>query len=275
MVKERVLIGYQGEPGAYSEEAILTHYDPYAETVPYESFHSLLKAVEKDEVVYGLLPVENSLTDTIWEAYELLIESTVKPCREIIHRIRHYLMCSPEVDKITKVYSHPEALKQCNKFLSSQGYVTLPEIDTAASARKLKEGKLEKDAGVIASERAAKIYGLKILTRGIADNPENYTRFFLVGKKDAPFIGNDKTSLVFELPHVAGSLHRVTSVFAERKINMTKLQSRRIVGKPWEYRFILDCEGHREDDVLKSALEELEKITSNLKVLGSYPKAIL
>ncbi|MCX6818464.1 MAG: prephenate dehydratase [Candidatus Aenigmarchaeota archaeon] len=268
-------IAYQGEPGAYSEEAILSYIDSSVTTVPCETFQSLLKAVSDGKVDYGLLPVENTLADTIWEAYELLMESYLRPCKEIIHRINHCLIGLPDVNAIRKVYSHPAALAQCTEYIKRMGYEALPELDTAGSVRKLKEGLLEKDAGTIASERAAQIYGMKIIARDIEDNPENYTRFFLLGHEDSQHRRGEKykTSIVLEIRHEPGALYEALGPLAKRKINMTKLQSRRIIGSPWEFRFIIDLEGHRNEKKVNDALKELEGVSTYLKIMGSYPEA--
>lgn len=266
-------IAYQGEPGAYSEEAILSYIDSSVTTVPCETFQSLLKAVSDGKVDYGLLPVENTLIDTIWEAYELLMESYLRPCKEIIHRINHCLICLPDVNAIRKVYSHPAALAQCTEYIKRMGYEALPELDTAGSVRKLKEGLLESNAGTIASERAAQIYDMKIIARDIEDNPENYTRFFMIGHEDSHCRRGEKykTSIVLGTRHEPGALYK--ALRSLKKINMTKLQSRRIIGRPWEYMFIIDLEGHRNEKTVKHTLQKLEGIATYLKILGSYPEA--
>ena len=176
------------------------------------------------------------------------------------------------IDQIQAVYSHPQALAQCHKYLENQRWEIIPTYDTAGSVKIIKEQK-KLNAAAIASERAAQIYGMQILSRNIADNKENYTRFFVIDHEYAKFTGTDKTSIIFSAKHEPGSLYKALGEFAGRNINLTKIESRPTKKTAWEYNFYLDFEGHRTEQKCKEALLALEKHSMFVKVLGSYPKA--
>jgi chorismate mutase/prephenate dehydratase len=267
-------VAFQGEIGAYSEEAAYQFFGTSISLKPCESLENVFKAVEKDEVQFGVVPVENSLEGSISQSYDLLLDSSLKVCGEIELRVVHCLIGMPEsrLDSIKKVYSHPQALGQCKTFLRHLGCELIPTYDTAGSVKLIKE-KGSPDSGAIASARAAEIYGMKILVREIEDNPNNFTRFFILAKHDSPRTGNDKTSIVFSVKHKPGALYQALKELAMRKINLTKIESRPTRRKAWEYNFYLDFEGHREDAICREALENLENTSLFVKVLGSYPKA--
>ena len=269
-----VSVAFQGEIGAYSEEAAYQFFGTSILLKPCESLENVFKAVEKDEVQFGVVPVENSLEGSISQSYDLLLDSSLKVCGEIELRVVHCLIGLPEsrLDLIKKVYSHPQALGQCKTFLRHLGCELIPTYDTAGSVKLIKE-KGSPDSGAIASARAAEIYGMKILVREIEDNPNNFTRFFILAKHDSPRTGNDKTSIVFSVKHKPGALYQALKELATRKINLTKIESRPTRRKAWEYNFYLDFEGHREDAICREALENLENTSLFVKVLGSYPKA--
>lgn len=267
-------IAFQGERGAYSEEAIIRNYGKEVEAIPKPSLRDVFRAVEMDEAEFGLLPAENTLEGSITQTYDLLFESDLKIRGEVILRIVHCLMANPGValKEVRRVYSHPQALRQCSHFIERNRLEEVPMYDTAGSAKMIKEASL-RDAAAIASRRAAEIYGLSILLEGIESNPENYTRFLIIGHEDHPPTGRDKTTIAFKIEHTPGSLFRALKPFAELEVNLTKIESRPIPGRPWEYTFYLDLEGHREDQRVKLALKELEKASLYVKILGSYPRA--
>ena len=267
-------VAFPGEPGAYSEEAALKFFGPLAMTKPQESLEDAFRAVEQDEVQFGIAPIENSLEGTIGRSYDLLLASSLKVCGELELRVTHCLVANPEtrLDAIKKVYSHPQALGQCRTFLKQLGCRLVPTSDTAISVKMLKEKGLT-DAGAIASARAAEIYQMKILAREIEDNPSNFTRFFILAKEDCPPSGNDKTSIVFSVRHRPMALYDLLSKFASNGVNLTKIESRPTRQKAWEYNFYLDFEGHREDKAPRGVLASLEETALFLRVLGSYPRA--
>ena len=271
---QAVAVAFQGEPGAYTEEAAFKFFGKSTDSRPYESLDEVFEAVEVGDVPFALVPVENSLEGSITRAYDLLLDSPLMICGETELRISHCLIAAAGagLDTIKKVYSHPQALGQCRNFLKHLDGELMPESDTAGSVKMIKEQGL-KDSAAIAGARAAEIYGMKIIAREIEDNPHNFTRFFVLSKEDSPPTGNDKTSIVFSLKHKPGTLYDCLREFASSNINLTKLESRPTRHQPWEYNFYMDFAGHCQDKEIADALEKLEERSIFVKVLGSYPKA--
>ncbi|MFC1899700.1 prephenate dehydratase [Chloroflexota bacterium] len=269
-----VTVAFQGELGAYSEEAAFSFFGPEVKVKPCESLDDVFKEVESDAVPYGIVPVENSLEGSISRSYDLLLDSSLKVYGELELRVVHCLIANPGVsaDAIKKVYSHPQALGQCQAFLKHRSYELVPTYDTAGSVKMVKEMGLA-DSAAIASARAAEIYGMSIVASEIEDNPNNFTRFFILSREDSPPSGNDKTSIVFSVKDKPGVLYESLKALAERGINLTKLESRPTRKKAWNYNFYLDFEGHCEDEKCQEALKYLENASLFVKVLGSYPKA--
>ena len=267
-------VAFQGETGAYGEEATFQFFGPMVTTRPYESLEEVFKATEGDEAQFGIIPVENSLEGSISQSYDLLLDSSLKVCGEIELRVVHCLIANPGVrlDSIKRVYSHPQALGQCKAFLKHLNCELIPTYDTAGSVRMIKEQGIT-DGGAIASTRAAEIYQMKVIAREIEDNPNNFTRFFILSREDSPPSGNDKTSIVFSVKDKPKALYHFLGEFAKRDINLSKIESRPTRHKPWEYNFYLDFDGHREDKVSQEALASSEEHTLFVKILGSYPKA--
>ena len=271
---EGTMVAFQGETGAYSEEATLRFFGTSIQGVAGDTFDDVFKLVEHGGAEFGVVPIENSLQGSIVQVYDLLLDSTLKVCGEAEIRVIHCLIANPgaKLDSIKRVYSHPQALGQCQAFLKHLDCELIPTSNTASSVKMIKEKSIM-DGGAVASARAAETYGMQIIARGIEDNPNNFTRFFILSKHDSPPSGNDKTSVVFSMKHRPGALYQLLKEFASRNINLTKIESRPTRQKPWEYNFYLDYEGHREDKISKEALESLEEFTIFAKVLGSYPKA--
>lgn len=270
-------IGFQGEHGAYSEEAIFKHFGRDATTVPVVSIHEVFRLTEAGELDLGVVPIENSVEGSINETYDMLISSDLSVTGEIILRVVHCLISIPSarLSDIKQVYSHPQALAQCRNFVRSLGATPVVTYDTAGSAKMIKEKRLKASAA-IAGEQAAKIYGLKVLKRGIEDYSTNSTRFLIVSRKGSatrPARGESKTSLIFSLAHTPGSLYNALEAFASAKVNLTKIESRPTKERPWEYYFILDFQGDKDDPKMKKVLAELAKRTAFMKVLGSYPRS--
>ena len=272
--RQEISVAFQGEAGSYSEAAALTYFGPRSVTRACESFEDVSRAVESGNVQYGMLPIENSIEGSVSRSYDLMLESKLMVSGEINLRVNHCLIGNPgsTLDSIKRVYSHPQALGQAGHFLRQLHFELIPTYDTAGSVKLIKEKGMI-DAAAVASERAAAIYEMKILARDIMDNPNNFTRFFALGNHDAPPSGDDKTSVVFAVKHKPGALYDFLRVLADRKINLTKIESRPTRQKAWEYNFYLDFEGHRQDDRIRTALPALEEQTLFFKVLGSYPKA--
>ncbi|MFC1993019.1 prephenate dehydratase [Chloroflexota bacterium] len=268
-------IAFQGEVGAYSEEAAFHFFGPSIQSMPCETMDDVFKAVEQGEAEFGVAPIENSLVGSINRTYDLLLDSELKVCGEIELRIVHCLIANlgVQLDSIKRVYSHPQALGQCMAFLKHLDYEPIESYDTAGSVKMIKD-KGMMDSGAIAGIRAAEIHGMEILAREIEDNPNNFTRFFILAKQDSLPSGNDKTSVVFSVKHKPGALHRLLKEFAAKNVNLTKIESRPTRQKPWEYNFYLDFEGHRDDRISQEVLKNLERESIFVKVLGSYPRAM-
>lgn len=270
---EPIYVAFQGERGAYSEIAAEKFFKSSVKFLPCRDLEDVFRSVECSHVDYGIIPVENSIEGSVARSYDLMRDSNLKVVGEVIIKISHCLISyhDYELKDIRRVYSHPQALGQCRDFIRRHKLTPLPTYDTAGSVKMLSMRRI-RYAAAIASRKAAGIYGLKILAEGIEDNKNNYTRFLVVSGSMAKPTGNDKTSIVFTVRHVPGALYRALEVFASRGINLTKIESRPVVGRPWEYYFYLDFEGNIEDHVVKDALKELSKRTTYIKVLGSYPK---
>lgn len=267
-------VAFQGENGAYSETAIFEHYPGKVETVPLPSFEDIFSKVTAGECEYGFIPIENSVAGSIHRNYDLLLQHQLHVVGEHSLRVSHCLIGPPGTDlsQVRKVISHPQALAQCDGFLRSlEGVQIEPVYDTAGSV------KIARDTGdptvaAIASHRAAGIYGMNILAENIEDNPNNFTRFLIIAPQPVHPTKDAKTSIVFALKNRAGVLFKAISVFALRDIDLTKMESRPLVGKVWEYFFYIDLAGSDEEPNVRNALANLTEYASFLRILGSYPR---
>jgi prephenate dehydratase len=268
-------VAFQGERGAYSEEAIRQHFGSEVEFVPCRRFEEIFQAVESGAAEYGMQPVENSTAGSINQAYDLLLEHDLRIGGEVILRVRHALLALPDVtmEDVKRVRSHPQALAQCQRYLNGHGWIVESAYDTAGSAKDLSASG-ESDVGVIASRLAGEVYGLQELDYPIEDVAHNYTRFFVIAAEDPPRAEHSKTSVVFSARHVPGALHKCMGEFATRGINLTKIESRPRRDKLWHYVFYLDFEGHAQDPQCADALAGLLQSASFVKVLGSYAAAV-
>ncbi len=267
-------IAFQGELGAYSEMAVYTFFGQNVEVKPCESFDDVFEDVKLGGANYGVVPIENSIEGSVNRTYDLFLEYDLKVCGEIIIRISHCLIAhkNSKLEQIKTVFSHPQALAQCRKFLEQHNLKAISTFDTAGSVKMIKEEKMM-DSAAIASERAAQIYEMTILEREIEDVKNNSTRFFVLDKKDSPYSGEDKTSIIFAAKSIPGALYKVLREFADRNINLTKIESRPTKQTPWEYHFYLDFEGHRNETKCQEALKNIEDKTLFIKILGSYKAA--
>jgi prephenate dehydratase len=266
-------IAFQGEPGAYSEQAVFNYFGN-VETQPCESFDMVFDSVVSDVCEFGLIPIENSLAGSIHQNYDLLLRHDLHIVGEYLLRVQHCLIALPGVKKeeIKKAISHPQALGQCAAYLRGLGIKPEHGYDTAGSVKMLKESGA-RDTAAIASHRAAEIYGMQILEEGIEDNAENYTRFLAISKTTAEGTESEaKTSIVFTLKNQPGALFKALSVFALRDIDLTKIESRPLQGKPWEYLFYIDFMGATHEETARKALDHLSEYALMLRVLGSYPR---
>lgn len=271
------MVAFQGEPGAYSEAAAYSHFGEEASTLPCETFEKVFHAVTVDEANYGLVPIENSLAGSIHRNYDLMMRYDLKITGEYHLRVNHCLLALPgvELKEIQRVHSHPQALAQCEANITKLDLAAIAERDTAGSARWIKENE-DREAAALASSHAASVYGLQVLRENMEDNPANFTRFLALSKgpQSGDYDGVDefKTSIVFSLPNKPGSLFNALSVFALRDIDLTKIESRPIAGKPWEYLFYIDFVGHIDSDVCIRAIDHLNETAPFLEALGSYKR---
>ncbi|MBN1146641.1 MAG: prephenate dehydratase [Anaerolineales bacterium] len=272
-----MLVAFQGEPGAYSEQATLEYFGEGVSTLSCRSFDEVFDAVRRGDSTHGMLPFENSLAGSVHRNYDLMLRHDLHIVGEYHLRVSHCLLALPEarLQDIRQVQSHPQALAQCEANLARMGVERVAGTDTAGSARLVKEGG-DIHVAALASQRAAKVYSLQILAEQMEDNSANYTRFLALASKplamEDPETGDYKTSIVFSLKNHPGSLFKALSVFALRDIDLTKIESRPIPGQPWEYLFYVDFAGHIHQVVCKRALEHLQELATFLRVLGSYPR---
>ncbi|MFH1087030.1 MAG: prephenate dehydratase [Chloroflexota bacterium] len=266
-------VAFQGEHGAYGEAAVLKFFGD-AELVPCARLSDVFDAVLQDRVEYGVVPVENSQAGSINETYDLLLSYPLGIYGEVNLRVSHCLMALPgtKLKDVKKAYSHPQALAQCAEFLRRLNVEVVPVYNTAGGAKLISEAKMA-DAAAIASRQAAEIYGLEVLRENIETSPANYTKFLVISTKKAKRQDKNKTSLVLVTKNTPGALYGCLGAFANRNINMLKLESRPRKDNPWEYVFYVDFEGHIEDEGTQQALKELETKTAFVKILGCYPQA--
>jgi prephenate dehydratase len=275
-------VAFQGELGAFSQQAIRQLLGPRAEPAPYQRFDEVFAALRGEKVDAAVLPIENTLHGSVHENYDLLLRYDFEITAETSVRIVHNLIAPPGVtfEQVRKVYSHPVALNQCLDFFRRHKRVErVTHYDTAGSVKMIMKER-PTNAAAIASELAAKIYGGRILQREIEDDRQNFTRFFLLepaGSKPRTLRGAAKnpwkTSLVFSTKNIPGALFRAMSALALRDLNLVKIESRPLRGKPWEYLFYLDLLGRSSDPVVQKALGHLEELADFLRVLGTYRSA--
>jgi prephenate dehydratase len=265
-------VAFQGERGAFSEEAAVKLLGEEIQLIPRPTFEALFLAIDEGAADYLLAPVENSLAGSVHRSYDLLLESSLHISAEVVIPIRHHLIgCEgASLAELKTVESHPVALAQCERFFAAHPQLQrLATEDTAGSvARVIKEG--DPAHAAIAGKRAASIYGGKILQHNLEDHTENYTRFVLLTPVATPNSGADKLSLVMKLPHRSGALYRSLQPFADRGIDLLKIESRPIKGQPFEYHFYLDLQASMNDEKVVKALTELGERATEVRVLGCY-----
>ena len=268
-------VAFQGERGAFSEDAVLRFFGD-VELLPSRSLRDVFKSVANDTADFGIVPVENSQAGSINETYDLLLKFDLNIYGEIALEVNHCLIAPLGESKtsIKTVYSHPQALAQCEEFLRKLNVDIVPSYDTAGSAKLIKEKSLV-NCAAIASKRVAEIYGMQLLAEDIQTIRDNYTKFFAISKNRSQHAEENKTSLVFATKNAPGALYQCLGAFATRGINLTKLESRPSKDRPWEYVFYVDLEGHVEDDICSLALQDLREKTSFFRILGSYPKSVM
>jgi prephenate dehydratase len=268
-------VAFQGERGAFSEEAAIKLLGEKIALVPRPTFDAAFSAIRDGSAEYILAPIENSLAGSVHRSFDLLVESELHIIGEVIIPIAHNLIGPPgaSFEDVAAVESHAVALAQCEQFFSAHPRIKrIATEDTAGSVREVVRSG-DRSRAAIAGRRAAQIYGGAILREHLEDNRENYTRFLLLSTSSEAPEKADKLSLVFELDHRPGALLHALEPFARRNVNMMKIESRPVHGRPWQYRFYIDLQASKSDPEAAAALAELEKLVVELRVLGSYPSA--
>ena len=272
-----ITVAYLGPKGTFSERATLKHFGLAADALPVPSIDEVFRAVESGSADYGVVPVENSTEGAVGRSLDLMPQTPMKVCGEVVVRIHHHLMSKTkpaDFGAIKRVFSHGQSLAQCHEWLNSN----LPKAErvaVASNAEAARRAADEAGSAAVAGEMAAEHYGLEILASNIEDEPNNTTRFLVLGDYQPKPSGRDKTSLVLSARNRAGAVYEMLTPFATRGVSMTKFESRPSRMALWEYLFFVDIEGHRDDANVAAALVEVEGIAGFLKVLGSYPAAVL
>jgi len=264
-------IAYQGEPGAFSEAAS-RQIDTGGELLPCREFEDVFEAVKAGRADYGVLPIENSIGGSIHRNFDLLQQNDLPIVGETEVPVVHHLLALPgtTLEKVRRIYSHPQGLAQCERFLRTlENVEIIASYDTAGSAKMIAADRMP-DAAAIASARAGEVFGLQTLRAGIQDYDHNTTRFLVIGRRPLSDAPHDKTSIVFTLPNEPGALFKALSTFALRNIDLTKLESRPMPSRKWEYLFYMDLKASPDDPACARALAHLGEIAPMLRILGSY-----
>jgi len=270
-LEKKLKVVYLGPPATFTHLAAIENFGKKADLVPVKSIREVFAVVEKKQADFGVVPVENSTEGVVNYTLDMFLDSSLKICAEMILEISHHLLGKGSLKEIKKLYSHPQSFAQCRDWLEEN----LPQVrllETQSNAEAAQLAAKEAEAGAIASEAAASLYGLKIIAPHVEDLSHNCTRFLIIGKGYSERSGEDKTSILFSIKDRVGALYDMLSSFRKYGINLTKIESRPTRKKAWEYVFFLDFLGHKDDENVREALAELEEKCFFLKILGSYPK---
>ena len=270
--KEDIVVAYQGVEGAYSHQAMLQYFGEEVKNFHVKTFREAMEVIRDGKADYAVLPIENSSAGSVNDVYDLLLEFENCIVAETFVKVEHALLGLPEasIEDIKTVYSHPQALMQCSKFLEQhRDWQSISELNTAVSARKVVDA-ADKSQAAIASEFAGKLHGLKVLQRAINHNQDNTTRFFIISKEKIYTKQAKKVSICFELPHASGTLYNMMSHVMFNHLNMTKIESRPLEGRNWEYQFIIDVEGRLSEADMENALLGIKEEAKSFKILGNY-----
>ncbi len=266
-------VAYLGPRATFSHLAAMERFGLSAQLLGMRSIAEVFAEVAKHNANYGVVPVENSTEGVVSHTLDLFVDSPLLICGEVVvEAALHLLSKAVDLSDVRKIYSHPHALAESRTWLE-QNLPHVPVIETSSTGAAAETAASEPGAAAIASELAASLYDLTVLQRRIEDHPNNFTRFLVIGKTEAPATGADKTSILFSIKDRVGALHRMLVPFAERRINLTKIESRPQKKKLWEYVFYIDLEGHCSEPRVQEALAALQPDCIFLKVLGSYPQA--
>lgn len=266
-------VAFLGPKATFSHLATMQHFGFSAELVPQKSIPAVFEEVEKGNALYGMVPVENSTEGVVSYTLDMFMQSELKINAEVLLEVHHDLLSlTGRMEDIKKIYSHPQPIAQCKKWLE-ENLPGVPLVDVASTAVAAQIASEDKSVAAIASELAGTMYDLKVVRKRIEDQVNNFTRFLVIGKKVSEKSGDDKTSLMFAVKDEVGILYRMLEPFAKREINLSKIESRPMKKKAWEYVFFLDLLGHISDTKISEAVEELKQCCQFVKVLGSYPRA--
>ncbi len=263
-------IAYMGPEATFSHLASLKKFGSSVGHVACDNVAEVFSKVESGDCDYGVVPIENSIEGVVTHTMDLLVESDLKICSQMLLNVAHNLMSKGTIAQVKEIYSHPQVLGQCRQWLMKNlpQAQLIPVVSTTKAAQMVA---VKRNAACIASEIAASLYGLTILKKNIQDSTHNITRFLVISTMDVPRTGHDRTSLVFSIKDKVGALHAMLTPFMRNKINLTKIESRPSKKKAWDYYFFVDCEGHQNDPQVARALSQLEGMCKFLKILGSYP----
>jgi chorismate mutase/prephenate dehydratase len=263
-------IAYMGPEATFSHLAALKRFGSQVDYIACEGIPDVFLEVARDSVDYGVVPIENSIEGAVSHTLDMLVDSDLKICAQVILYVSHNLLANCPISKIKHIYSNPQVFGQCRIWLQ-ENLPRAEKIDVSSTTAAAQISVKEKNSACIASLLAAKVYKLKVIAKDIEDSPHNITRFLVIGKNDVPQTGSDKTSVIFSVKDKVGALHNMLLPFKKHKINLTKIESRPSKKKAWDYYFFVDLEGHRDNPHIKKALMELESKCRFLKILGSYP----
>ena len=268
-------VAYLGPEGTFTQAAAQKHFGHSIKTEALGSIAQVFREVEAGDCHYGVVPIENSIEGVVNHTLDLLINSSLMICGEVELRIHHHLLSKEDdIKDVKKVYGHQQALAQCRSWLDEH-LINAERIDVSSNAVGAKSAASDKKSAAIASETAAELYGLNTLFRNIEDEPDNTTRFLVLGKRETPVSGNDKTSILFSTANKPGALHDMLASFASNNVSLTRIESRPSRKGMWDYVFFVDFEGHVGDAAVAETLKQLQGTASVVKVLGSYPRAVL
>ena len=275
-LEQPVKVAYLGPEGTFTQEAALKHFGDSAVSVPQSAIDEVFREVLSGSCDYGVVPVENSTEGVISHTLDSFMDSSLKICGEVELRIHQHFMVGENTDRknISRVYSHAQSLAQCRQWLNSN-FPAIERVAVSSNAEAAKRVQGEWNSAAIAGDMACELYSLEKLHEKIEDNPDNSTRFLIIGREEVPKSGKDRTSVVVSVRNKPGALHDLLEPFQRHSVDMTRLESRPSRNSNWTYVFFIDLEGHIEDQSVANVLDELNSQVVELKVLGSYPCAVL
>ena len=275
-LEEPVKVAFLGPEGTFTQQAAMKHFGHSAVTVPMAAIDEVFREVTAGAVSYGVVPVENSTEGVISHTLDSFMDSGLKICGEVVLRIHQHMLVSENTrrEHITRIYSHAQSLAQCRKWLDAH-WPMAERVAVSSNAEAAKRIKGEWNSAAIAGDMAADLYGLEKISEKIEDQPDNSTRFLIIGNQDVPASGADKTSIIVSMRNKPGALHSILEVFHVHDVDLTRVETRPSRSGTWNYVFFIDFEGHKEDPVIRKVLEKLGERVSDLRVLGSYPKGVL